>query len=69
MMGYSPAQGLVTSAALLVHHARIYGEPMARIVEFIKHLYVAYDMPEEMWDDLIASFAEARAQHEKETKH
>ncbi len=69
LMGYSPDAGIVTSAALLVHHAQIYGEPVERVIEFVRHMYLAYDIPQELRAGMAESLEEAREQHEKETKH
>ena len=69
LMGYSPDAGIVTSAALLVHHAQIYGEPMERVLEFIRHMYLAYSIPQEMREGMAESLEGAREEHKKETKH
>lgn len=69
LMGYSPDAGIVTSAALLVHHAQIYNEPVERVVEFVRHLYFTYDIPPEIREEVAESLKGAREQHEKETKH
>jgi len=68
-MGVSPDDALVTSASLLVHHAKVYDLPLARMIQCIEHIYLVYDLPPEMISDLVIIYAKAREAQKRTTKH
>ena len=68
-MGYTPDDALVTSAAMVVHHAKIYDIHIDRVLQAIEHIHMVYDMPQEMCDDLIMVYAKAREAQKRTTKH
>ncbi len=67
-MGYTPDDALVTAAALLIHHAKIYNISIDRVTRCVEHIHMIYDMPQEMCEGLIMVYAKAREAHERSTK-